>query len=92
MEHRHEVDTSAKLFVMSKSFFCLKMSEATKANLLPMAMLCNVRKKLIDISHWSLISLLVEQIAHALKFLRLIDREWRAQLSSSKSKNFLMFI
>ena len=45
MEHRLEVVTGAELLVTSESFFCLKVPEATKANVLPVAMLCNVRKE-----------------------------------------------
>ena len=49
MEHRHEVLSGAELLVAREAFFRMKMSDAAKADLMFMAMLCNVRKESSDV-------------------------------------------
>ena len=66
MEYRQKVVSGAELFVTSESFFCLKVSEATKANLVLVAMLCKVRKQSRDLADWSIVSLPVKYICHTL--------------------------
>ena len=66
MEPRHEIVSGAEHLVTTKCFFCLKVSKATKANLVLVAMLCNVRKKSRDVGDWSIVSFPVEQLCHAL--------------------------
>ena len=48
------------LLVKSKSFFCLKVSETTTANLVLVPMHFNVRKDLRDVCDWSIVFLSVK--------------------------------
>ena len=64
--HRHEVIAGAELLVTRKAFFCLKTSQAAKADLVLMVIFGEIVKLAREVGDWRVMFLPVEKICHTL--------------------------